>query len=102
GDARLGPAVLGGGLNVGLHDPPTRARALELRKLNAQIARHPSRDRRSLHTPVTVPGRSLLTSSRPGTRLGLTTAALGAGNSRLLALSGGRVLVAFVLGSPIV
>ena len=45
----LGAAVLGGRLDVGLHDPPAGPRALEPRELHAELARHPARDGRGLH-----------------------------------------------------
>ena len=41
-------AALGRGLDVGLDDPAAGARALELRELDAHLARHPLRDRRRL------------------------------------------------------
>ena len=45
-------AVLRGGLDVGLHDPPAGAGALERAEIDAQLAGHPPRDRRGLHAAV--------------------------------------------------
>src|SRR6185369_10568352 len=56
---------------------------------------HAPRDRRCLHTPVAVSGRSLLTRRGPGTRLGLAAASIGAGDGSRLTLRG---LVALRLG----
>src|SRR5918994_769783 len=45
-------AVLRGGLDVGLHDPPARPRALQGAEVDPELPRHPARDRRGLHAPV--------------------------------------------------
>ena len=45
------------GLDVGLDDPPARPGALDRRELEAQLARHPPRDRRRLHALAVLPAR---------------------------------------------
>ena len=67
-------AALGGGLDVGLHDPAARAGALELAELDAHLARHPLGDGRGLDA---------VAAAVAGGRLGLRGRRLG----RLLALA---------------
>src|SRR5205823_2147629 len=75
-----------GGLDVGLHDPPAGPRALEARQLDAEVARHAPRHRRSLHALAGAVRRRAV-------------AALGArGLGALLALGDGLLRIAVRLG----
>src|SRR4051794_21518469 len=91
--ARLGllgavPGLGGGGLDVGLHDPPARSGALERREVDAVLARDPPRDRRRLRpAAVALGGRRAL---------GLRLCAAAAVRTVTVALCG-RLLLALLL-----
>ena len=93
GGAVAGSVALGGGLNVGLHDPPAGAAPLEPGELHAQLASHAPRDRGGLD-PLAVTGAVATRSARLGGRtaavagLGLPAALVRAGAAASLALVG--------------
>ena len=66
---RLPPFCARRRLDVGLHDPAARPGALQRRQLDAQVTRHPARDRRRLHPAVAVVGLRGALGRRDGRRL---------------------------------